>query len=119
RANDADRRERASRDLSVRAVRGAPRLADDAQQRARRRRRVGDAQLAGTGHHQRPRRVAPVVARVLQMPNRYAWIALGLGAYIAFTLSSFPATAAYRWFAPETLRMAGIEGTVWSGRAAL
>ncbi len=53
------------------------------------------------------------------MPNRYAWIALGLGAYIAFALSTFPAAAAYRWFAPPELRLAGVEGTVWSGRAAL
>lgn len=53
------------------------------------------------------------------MPNRYAWIALGIGAYLAFTLSTFPASAAYRWFAPPELRLSGIEGTVWSGRAAL
>ncbi len=53
------------------------------------------------------------------MGNRYAWLALGLGAYIAFTLSMFPAAAAYRWLAPETLHMSGITGTVWSGRAAL
>jgi len=53
------------------------------------------------------------------MPNRYAWIALGLGAYIAFVLSMFPADAAYRWFAPDALRMSGLSGTVWSGRAAL
>lgn len=53
------------------------------------------------------------------MPNRYAWIALGLGAYIAFVLSMFPAAAAYRWFAPDALRMSGISGTLWAGRAAL
>ncbi|MFO7286742.1 MAG: type II secretion system protein N [Gammaproteobacteria bacterium] len=53
------------------------------------------------------------------MTNRYAWVALGLGAYIAFALSTFPAAAAYRWFAPAELRLVGIEGTVWSGRAAL
>ena len=53
------------------------------------------------------------------MANRYAWLALGLGAYIAFALSMFPAGAAYRWFAPDTLHMTGITGTVWSGRAAL
>ena len=53
------------------------------------------------------------------MPNRYAFIALGLGAYIAFLLSTFPAGAAYRWFAPDSLRMTGVAGTVWSGRAAL
>lgn len=53
------------------------------------------------------------------MPNRYAFIALGLGAYIAFVVSMFPADAAYRWFAPDELRMSGVAGTLWSGRAAL
>lgn len=53
------------------------------------------------------------------MPNRYAFIALGLGAYIAFLVSMFPAEAAYRWFAPDELRMTGVSGTLWSGRAAL
>lgn len=53
------------------------------------------------------------------MPNRYAWIALGVGAYLAFALSLLPAAAAYRMVAPEALRLSGIEGTVWSGSAAL
>ena len=47
------------------------------------------------------------------------WVALGLLAYIAFTLALFPAPAAHRWFAPAGLQLAGIEGTVWSGRATL
>jgi len=46
------------------------------------------------------------------------WIAVGVGAYLAFTLSSFPAATAYAWFAPPTVQLAGIEGTLWSGRAA-
>jgi hypothetical protein len=46
------------------------------------------------------------------------WIAVGVGAYLAFTLSSFPAATAYAWFAPPSVRLAGIEGTLWSGRAA-
>jgi general secretion pathway protein N len=46
------------------------------------------------------------------------WLAVGVGAYFAFTLSSFPAATAYRWFAPAGVRLAGIEGTLWSGRAA-
>ncbi len=53
------------------------------------------------------------------MPNRYAFIALALGAYIAFVVSMFPAQAAYRWFAPDEVRMSGVAGTLWSGRAAL
>lgn len=53
------------------------------------------------------------------MSNRYAWIALGFGAYVAFVLATFPAAAAYRWFAPPELRLSGIEGTLWNGRAAM
>ena len=51
--------------------------------------------------------------------NKYSWLALGAGAYVAFVLSLFPAAAAYRWFAPSSLRLVGIQGTVWSGRAEL
>jgi hypothetical protein len=50
--------------------------------------------------------------------NRWSLLALGVGAYLAFTLSSFPAGTAYAWFAPEGVALAGIEGTLWSGRAA-
>jgi len=46
------------------------------------------------------------------------WLTLGVGAYLAFTLSSFPAATAYAWLAPPGLRLAGLEGTLWSGRAA-
>jgi general secretion pathway protein N len=50
--------------------------------------------------------------------NRWPWLALGVGAYLAFALALFPASAAMRWFAPSELAVAGIEGTAWSGRAA-
>jgi len=53
------------------------------------------------------------------MPSKLSWLALGVGAYIAITIAKFPAVAAYRWFAPNTVRLAGIAGTVWSGSAAL
>ncbi len=53
------------------------------------------------------------------MPNKLSWLALGCGAFVAFALSLFPATTAYRWFAPDSFRLSGIEGTVWSGQAAL
>jgi general secretion pathway protein N len=46
------------------------------------------------------------------------WVALGIGAYFAFALSSFPAGTAYAWFAPAGLQLDGLEGTLWSGRAA-
>jgi hypothetical protein len=51
--------------------------------------------------------------------NRWSWLALGVGAYLAFTIASFPAGTAYRWFAPENaVALTGIDGTVWSGGAA-
>ncbi|MGI9257698.1 MAG: type II secretion system protein N [Gammaproteobacteria bacterium] len=53
------------------------------------------------------------------MPSRFSWIALGLGAYLAFAISMFPARLAYRWFAPDSVRLAGVDGTVWSGSAAI
>ena len=51
------------------------------------------------------------------MPIR--WVALGVGAYLAFAAALFPAEVAYRWFAPGDIRLSGVQGTVWSGRAAL
>ncbi len=53
------------------------------------------------------------------MLSRWFWLALGAGAYLAFTLTSFPATTAWAWFGREPVRLAGIEGTIWTGRAAL
>lgn len=52
------------------------------------------------------------------MSSKLSLIALGLGVYVAFALASFPASIAYRWFAPDALALAGIEGTVWHGSAA-
>jgi general secretion pathway protein N len=46
-------------------------------------------------------------------------LALGCGAYIAFALALLPAATAYRWFGPRGLVLAGISGTIWSGRAEL
>lgn len=53
------------------------------------------------------------------MPNKWSWLALGAGAYLAFVIASFPAAVAYRWLAPPELRLAAVDGTVWSGTAAL
>jgi general secretion pathway protein N len=53
------------------------------------------------------------------MPGRLGWFALGVGAYLAFALATFPAATAYRWFAPPGLLLSGVDGTIWSGRAAL
>lgn len=50
--------------------------------------------------------------------NRWSWCALGLGAYIAFTLATFPAGTALHWFAPSNVAFVGVAGTLWSGSAA-
>jgi general secretion pathway protein N len=50
--------------------------------------------------------------------SRWSWFAVGLGAYIAFTLATFPAATALRWFAPQGVAFAGVAGTLWTGSAA-
>lgn len=50
---------------------------------------------------------------------RARWIALGVVGFLAFAAALFPASVAYRWFAPDQIRLSGLEGTVWSGHAAL
>lgn len=52
------------------------------------------------------------------MSPRWSLLALGFGVYLAVAVGSFPASLAYRWFGPEPLRLASIEGTIWNGRAA-
>jgi general secretion pathway protein N len=51
------------------------------------------------------------------MSSRLSLLALGVGVYLAVAIGSFPAALAYRWFAPEGLTLAALEGTIWSGRA--
>jgi hypothetical protein len=50
--------------------------------------------------------------------GRWSWWAVGFGAYVAFTLATFPAATALRWFAPPGVAFAGVAGTLWSGSAA-
>jgi general secretion pathway protein N len=50
--------------------------------------------------------------------SRWSWWAVGFGAYVAFTLATFPAGTALRWFAPPELAATGVTGTLWSGGAA-
>ena len=50
------------------------------------------------------------------MQRRWLVIA-GLLAFVAGVLVIFPARVAYRWFVPEDIALAGIEGTIWNGRA--
>lgn len=52
------------------------------------------------------------------MSSRLSLLALGVGVYLAVAIGSFPATLAYRWFGPDGLTLAAVEGSIWSGRAA-
>ena len=52
------------------------------------------------------------------MKSKLSLLALGLGAYLAFVLVSFPASVAHRWFAPDALQLAAVDGTIWRGSAA-
>ena len=51
------------------------------------------------------------------MNSRISSFALGVGAYLAFVFASFPASLAYRWFAPAELALAAVDGTIWRGSA--
>jgi hypothetical protein len=50
--------------------------------------------------------------------GRWSWWAVGFGAYVAFTLATFPAATALQWFAPPGVTCAGVGRTLWSGGAA-
>ncbi len=43
---------------------------------------------------------------------------LGVAAYAAFLVATLPARLAVDWFAPDTVTVAGLQGTVWSGSAS-
>ena len=51
------------------------------------------------------------------MASRVSLLALGIGAYLAFAIASFPASIAHRWFGSE-LALAAIDGSVWQASAA-
>ena len=51
------------------------------------------------------------------MPNRSRLVAVGLAAFAIALIVFFPARVAYRWFAPETVAISGISGSVWNGKA--
>ena len=51
------------------------------------------------------------------MPSRIGLAVTGACVFVAGIVLLFPARVAYDWFAPETVRLSGISGTVWSGSA--
>lgn len=52
------------------------------------------------------------------MSGRWSWVALGVGAYVAFALASVPAGVVVQAIVPSEVVVAGLQGTVWSGSAA-
>lgn len=46
-----------------------------------------------------------------------ALLGAGLLSFFVFLLVSFPARVAYRWFAPATVQISGLEGSIWNGAA--
>lgn len=52
------------------------------------------------------------------MSSRFSLLALGIGVYLAVIVASFPASLAHRWFSPDSVRLAAVEGTIWQGSAA-
>jgi hypothetical protein len=50
--------------------------------------------------------------------SKLSLLALGLGVYLTAAIVSFPASLAHRWFAPDALALAVVEGTIWRGSAA-
>ena len=51
--------------------------------------------------------------------SRFALVSLGVAAFLLSVMLLAPAAIAYRWFAPDSMRMIGISGTVWEGNARL
>lgn len=46
------------------------------------------------------------------------FITLGVVCFFLFLLVKFPAGLAYKMFVPEGIKMGGVQGTLWSGKAA-
>ena len=49
--------------------------------------------------------------------TRKALLLTGLLTFVAAFVVMFPARVAYDWFAPQSVRVSGLEGSVWSGSA--
>ncbi len=45
------------------------------------------------------------------------FIVIGSSAFVLGLVAMFPARVAYSWFAPDSLQLGGISGTVWNGSA--
>lgn len=52
----------------------------------------------------------------MKHPSR-TLLGAGLLSFLVFLLISFPARVAYRWFAPSSVQISGLEGSIWEGTA--
>lgn len=52
------------------------------------------------------------------MFSRRVMLAAGAAAFLLGMVAAFPARLAYAWFAPDVLRLDGVEGSLWNGRAS-
>lgn len=50
--------------------------------------------------------------------NRKRSLVLGIVTFLIGTILLFPARVAYQWFAPESVRLNSINGSVWSGNVS-
>jgi len=51
--------------------------------------------------------------------HRKSYIALGIAVFVVTLVTQIPAAVAYRWLAPDPIRLTGIDGTLWGGNARL
>lgn len=51
--------------------------------------------------------------------NRIGYVALGIIVFLFCLVALTPAAVAYRWLAPDSVRMTGVSGTIWAGNARL
>ncbi len=51
------------------------------------------------------------------MLRGYAFVLVGLGAFLVFLVAGLPAGVAYGWLPANAVKMAGVTGTVWNGGA--
>src|SRR5690606_9412939 len=114
-AHAAERSEWHRRHVPGRAVRRARRVAHDAAWHIRRRCRV---RFLHERARTRSRERSTLAAKALIVAGRWSWVALGVGAYVAFVAAKFPAAAAVQWFVPNEISVAGVRGTLWSGSAS-
>lgn len=53
------------------------------------------------------------------MKPRWRGVLIGVLAYLIFMVSNAPAAKVLSWVQPEGVRIAGVDGSLWSGQAAL